>query len=805
MKLLLYYFLLLFCGTVDAIEVEVPYSLIPSGSSTKFRHVTSMLTRDEVALISSLQLNFSIFDKELSLVFHRQTLGRYFARDFKVNVHNDRGKSSKVYSNEDIVSVALLQFESPDGLLMILPEHFPDSSEETTSAVGINSKHGQNSSHVVKSDIIFDGLFAHDGERFDFRTTKRNHLLHISQHAHLPIYNLLFNDIAPTPNVDDSVVLKYSNDIRRRLVSTTFSTTTVVKWSDCFVGGNTNPHYINMGLEIGPELVKTLGSNDKAIYFLEHVIAKANRIYKDQLNVVLLIKEQNIYSDAGTTPNYAKCASKIKTQLDQYLLAKPSGDANVALWHLFNKCPMVDTENVQVGLAFMSSLCRSYNKGITRYFPKAGPPWITFAHEVGHALSAQHSFEEGQGTTGGIMDYGDGRFEGAYQFNTKYRKAQVCSFLDNTIKSKICSNNIGEYTAKCGNGVVDYNETCECDDNKISCACCQNCQLTTGKECSPDSYLYKDCCTDTCMYKKGSPCELDSVLKGICSEGICSTTQCENIEQVGTFCGVEGDGCKVMCKSLNGNECKSMKGWRWGSGDAFNPLTGNTCGNDGLKCSNGVCSATPVTKQAPTVETCKTSSKSEYSQCDKYENCGYVTERKSLTILYNIQESVCNTRCVEHYGCRSFSYVALNQTCQLWSNLMLLSDLTPIPIDGQTKTFVCPSQGTNYVSGCSKFNATWELAPDLGSFTNKELVISCSEQCKLVEGCESFTYHLKTKICKLYSKTFTTADLKPETNSDILTFMCSIDNIKKGIGSSLFSHYSRLIVFISVFSVIVNW
>lgn len=49
--------------------------------------------------------------------------------------------------------------------------------------------------------------------------------------------------------------------------------------------------------------------------------------------------------------------------------------------------------------------------------------WITFAHEVGHnfggarksrvgpllCLAGEHSFELGQGKTGGIMDYGNGQ------------------------------------------------------------------------------------------------------------------------------------------------------------------------------------------------------------------------------------------------------------------------------------------------------------------------------------------------------------------------------------------------------------
>ena len=43
--------------------------------------------------------------------------------------------------------------------------------------------------------------------------------------------------------------------------------------------------------------------------------------------------------------------------------------------------------------------------------------WTVNAHEAGHIFGAEHSFENGQGTTGGIMDYGDGKYNGVYQFN----------------------------------------------------------------------------------------------------------------------------------------------------------------------------------------------------------------------------------------------------------------------------------------------------------------------------------------------------------------------------------------------------
>ena len=49
---------------------------------------------------------------------------------------------------------------------------------------------------------------------------------------------------------------------------------------------------------------------------------------------------------------------------------------------------------------------------------------------MGHLLGGEHPFWDPefikQGDTGGIMDYGDGKLNGEYQFNTRYRKSEMC-------------------------------------------------------------------------------------------------------------------------------------------------------------------------------------------------------------------------------------------------------------------------------------------------------------------------------------------------------------------------------------------
>merc|ERR1711972_426576 len=77
-----------------------------------------------------------------------------------------------------------------------------------------------------------------------------------------------------------------------------------------------------------------------------------------------------------------------------------------------------------------------YNTGISRFY---GRYWQTFAHELGHNFGGFHSFEEGQGKTGGLMDYGDRTLNGVYQFNTKHRKAEMCALVDSRVSQ--CGDN----------------------------------------------------------------------------------------------------------------------------------------------------------------------------------------------------------------------------------------------------------------------------------------------------------------------------------------------------------------------------
>merc|ERR1719410_1106354 len=105
----------------------------------------------------------------------------------------------------------------------------------------------------------------------------------------------------------------------------------------------------------------------------------------------------------------------------------------MATWHLFTGC---GTGGGVVGIGFVGTVCsETQNTAVSQLMDQQGrgnvveKTWDTFAHELGHNFGAGHSFEMGEGKTGGIMDYGDGKLNGVYQFNTRFRKQEVCGRL----------------------------------------------------------------------------------------------------------------------------------------------------------------------------------------------------------------------------------------------------------------------------------------------------------------------------------------------------------------------------------------
>mmetsp|Transcript_96291 Transcript_96291/g.206686 ORF Transcript_96291/g.206686 Transcript_96291/m.206686 type:complete len:183 (-) Transcript_96291:7-555(-) len=157
----------------------------------------------------------------------------------------------------------------------------------------------------------------------------------------------------------------------------------------------------------------------------------ANIVFEPQLHISLKISDMTIHTSRNGTRSYANaCTNESPLNCTEQLSAWTVAERSFqGASHLFTACRCVERA---VGLAWLGTVCNArWNTGVVSV--SAIDPWLVFTHELGHNFGAHHSFEEGVGTTGGIMDYGNGMYRGHFQFNRQYRKSQMCSLMNRTV------------------------------------------------------------------------------------------------------------------------------------------------------------------------------------------------------------------------------------------------------------------------------------------------------------------------------------------------------------------------------------
>lgn len=291
-------------------------------------------------------------------------------------------------------------------------------------------------------------------------------------------------------------------------------------FTDCYPGIKTqNINNLQIGVMVGHTLFHKRFKQDvtRILKWIELQVKRANVIFISQFNLKIMIKHvvfpnsQDSWTNFNCKDNsrvaYARLMSEIR-----YRSPSPQ-----ALWHLFDDCDD-GTYKYPIGLATIDGMCEGFGRATSLTYLRSFT-WKTFVHEIGHNIGARHSFENGTTTTGGVMDYGNGMYNGKYMFH-KYRHQEICNQLKKSMN--MCSKYFSA-------------DPMDQEPKEQKNQCIQDGTLKTTR--------------DMCLSANGM---------GYCSHGFCLTTQCT---EFGTnFCGVRKDNpCRIQC-IVNG-VCNPMIGW----------------------------------------------------------------------------------------------------------------------------------------------------------------------------------------------------------------------------------------------------
>ncbi|KAI9350565.1 hypothetical protein DFJ73DRAFT_776789 [Zopfochytrium polystomum] len=226
-------------------------------------------------------------------------------------------------------------------------------------------------------------------------------------------------------------------------------------------------------------------------------------------------------------------------------------------------------------------------------------PTVTtnFLLTLGHNLNASHAFEEGQGKTGGVMDYSDGRNpigSGYYGFHPVYNKPEICPYLSQYQGTSCLPLSSTVPASTCGDGVVEGDEDCDPGPGRTSPCCTPACKFV--KQCD---YMAADagaaaCCQADCTYSVPSTvCGKQSM----CRDGACVGVICGSYSNLNA-CGT--GQCTFGC-SYDGSTGTCVDGTSFGWGSLVAP-TGVHCGTGGVgQCTAGGVFAPTAGATAPSM------------------------------------------------------------------------------------------------------------------------------------------------------------------------------------------------------------
>jgi len=336
------------------------------------------------------------------------------------------------------------------------------------------------------------------------------------------------------------------------------------KWKNCNQNLETTDLKFSMGFAITNEYYTTKGGGTIAGIQneIQNLLADSNTIYTPQMGVHLYVETADIRtttSTAGAPWNLANtqrrnsgCGQTASAALEQFRAWREAktGAEDVGLWHLMTTCfPPSGT----VGIAYLRALCRpQIASGLTSSGTRF--TWTVLAHEIGHNFGGEHSFELGQGRTGGIMDYGPGTLNNIYQFNSVYRERQICQTISSSINSQI--NNQG--TALCWD---TYNPQASANTYEWKSAADEAvCSVTcgTGTETTPFRCFRTNPTPEIKVADGNCTLTKPQATTGTCTREACPTARCGDgsIQLTnGEECDPPGSCCTQDCKVVVSNDC----------------------------------------------------------------------------------------------------------------------------------------------------------------------------------------------------------------------------------------------------------
>ncbi|CAK0832256.1 unnamed protein product, partial [Prorocentrum cordatum] len=555
------------------------------------------------------------------------------------------------------------------------------------------------------------------------------------------------------------------------------------QWTNCYPGEETMRTF-KFGAVITSNVWRdeNFQTDQEAEDWVHAMVANANMAYEPQLNIHLQMGSlvvQQTHDGAPSWDQGSTCPMTINDQLWALVAWENSAanpDSTMGVWHLFDNCY---ANSGFIGLAWIGVLCYDwgYNTGVTwlsrgNY---AYPTWHIMAHELGHNFGAQHSFEQGQGKTGGIMDYGDGSLNGVYRFND-LRKSEICGQLTAQVNS--CSG-FSVFEAECGNRITEPGEGCECSDGSQACSGCCGCQvqmqvgaLATPMQCSYGAIGHGGCCSPAGMFQPvGFACTLAGA-DGYCNEGACVTQHvCQDNSFFDSYCGLEANGCKIKCTQAGDGTCLSLSSWEVNGHPINNVPDGTPChgiGFDGT-CSAGECkhpdevTITGNVVTAAPADPNPHSTETEFSGCVGFASRGFLGHADVQVFLTGKTLIQCNMECANNWQCHSFIHRADVGFCELWSNKNFVEDLAVVP---GYDTYICDA----YAAGFDFLDAEYYPDADVGfhglsvparersgdsGFTRS----TCYKTCKTDPGCHTFVFVEGAGSCQLYSSEISGTDV----------------------------------------------